>query len=1464
MKDKKVIAILIFMFITMLSLFVMASCNNKASIYETYYLYEDNRLNKDSYYKISSSKWEDENGDTGTLKIEGTNITLYMEVFGKNEELYSGTISNGRLAIDAAGVTSVYYKEGFEPKTDSAPTDGEKKYTIKFETNGHGTKPSDITNVTNIPSELPTLEADGYVFEGWYLDANYIEKVALGAKINSTSSTAITLYAKWLKLDDTNSVTLSFETNGGSKINPKRIVIGNTANKPEDPIKEGYIFEGWYSDSSFTKSFSFSTLISSNKTIYAKWVQDCVVTFVNYDNKILKTYHVKYGDNVVYDGASPNHSDSNYTFVGWDRSLNNIKKSMTIKAIFEKVLTGTTGFEYSLSDDKKYYIIEGIGNISEETVVVPFTFNNLPIKEISAKGLDGLTNTKKIVIQSNIEKIGKAAISNCTKLEEIVLPFVGESKTSTNLSFDYIFDAIPSTLHTIRINGGEIRSNSNRGAFSGLSSSKVRNIYLSSAVTSGGYSGFGSTLSDIKLYIEDENSGKYESYLGPITYYNAGVSTMTTKDGITYLVEGNTATIVDCNKDLSSVSISSNITINNKSYTVTKVGEKAFKQCLNISSIQLPSTIESFEKESFAYCNSLETITMPSNLKEIGNNAFEHCVQLTNISLPTNLTKIGSNAFKNCEGITTLTLNQNLEYIDSNAFYNCTKLTSLSIPTSVYYIGSDAFYGCSKLTYNKITSGNGTGDYLGNSSNQYLWLIKASGSSDSYVMNSNTKHIYPYAFSKLQTINNITYTLAPNLETIGDNAFGSTKFTSITIPSTVYWIGNNVFSGKNITTITLPSRLKHLGDNVFKNCALLESIELPDSLEYLGAGAFFGCTKITEISIPDTITKIKDNTFYGCTSLEDITFNNVTSIGARAFYNCNHLTNIFLDDIVMTVGSNCFYGDSNLNIYIKGTEIPAGFDDEFNLSNASVIFVDRLPARGLIVLLNVNDSNAGSVTDLSNVKFNEDASVTIEATTNQGYTFVGWYNGNTLLTKELSYIFNMPSENVTYEARWIKVTLIQNISAGGNVSSLTSKYKVGDEVSITATTNQGYTFIGWYSGDVLLTQELTYTFNMPSENVTYEARYTANQYTITIDNQAEGITILGITSGNKYEYNSKITLTAVNNRGGFLVWTINGTIEHIGNKYSFNVQANDMNITTTTSTYVRDENKIYFGTYPQTKVTDNTLISELNTLGGTLPTSSNRYNWTDYNYYISSSVTSYMYYQDIDYDNNDTYDYRGVYFTQYRPGYCSNSSSISNSSQDDNGYSTNIVYWFSYDPIEWDILTESSGRALIIANLILDSQDFYPSSSDSTFSHNGGTGYANNYELSDIRKFLNDNFYNTSFNDLQKVLIETAEVDNSTSLEPRYSCKNTNDKMFLLSYKEATTYYTSYSARQAKGTEYAKCQGLYVNSSNQKNSWWLRSPVVNYDSSASYVYKDGEIYYSYGCSVGYTSYGVRPACYIIL
>ncbi len=301
---------------------------------------------------------------------------------------------------------------------------------------------------------------------------------------------------------------------------------------------------------------------------------------------------------------------------------------------------------------------------------------------------------------------------------------------------------------------------------------------------------------------------------------------------------------------------------------------------------------------------------------------------------------------------------------------------------------------------------------------------------------------------------------------------------------------------------------------------------------------------------------------------------------------------------------------------------------------------------------------------------------------------------------------------------------------------------------------------------------------------------------------------------------------------------------------------------------------ILFGSYPQSKVTDSGLTMTLTSLAGTLPTSSNSYDWTSYGYYVSGSVSNYMWYQDMTYNEEQ---YRAVYFTSYRPYRTTYSSSTGYTYQDDNGYVTSTVYVFKYEPIKWRILIEESGKAFLLCEMIIDSREHYISSNGSARTIDGQTVYENNYKYSTIRAWLNDTFYNTAFNSLQQQIIEVTEVDNSVSStmysSNSYACENTQDKIFLPSAQEITTseygFATSTStddtARRKKTTAYAQCQGAYTSTSSSylgNGVWWLRSPRSYYRGDARYV-RGGGYVLDYDL-VFSTNYGVCPALWITL
>ena len=315
--------------------------------------------------------------------------------------------------------------------------------------------------------------------------------------------------------------------------------------------------------------------------------------------------------------------------------------------------------------------------------------------------------------------------------------------------------------------------------------------------------------------------------------------------------------------------------------------------------------------------------------------------------------------------------------------------------------------------------------------------------------------------------------------------------------------------------------------------------------------------------------------------------------------------------------------------------------------------------------------------------------------------------------------------------------------------------------------------------------------------------------------------------------------------------------------------------TITTENYTRIGNKITFGTYPQTLVTDKDLENALSAKAGDVPTADDAKAWKSYGYYVSGSVSDYMWYIDVE---NEGEKYRGVYFDSYRPYSTDITSSPTNTNQRENSYSKNTVYWFKYEPISWSILREDAQNdtALIICDMIIDSQAY-----QNTYLYDSNTyeyynvlpevpekTFANNYAYSTVRKWLNETFYNTAFSDLQKEIIITTTVDNSasttSSTENNYVCENTEDKIFLLSYADISNggYGLNSDNCQKKNTDYAKAQGscTYLGGSYDGNGWWwLRSPNDYLSYSARVVYSDGKIYRE---SVEYVNRGIVPVLQI--
>lgn len=245
---------------------------------------------------------------------------------------------------------------------------------------------------------------------------------------------------------------------------------------------------------------------------------------------------------------------------------------------------------------------------------------------------------------------------------------------------------------------------------------------------------------------------------------------------------------------------------------------------------------------------------------------------------------------------------------------------------------------------------------------------------------------------------------------------------------------------------------------------------------------------------------------------------------------------------------------------------------------------------------------------------------------------------------------------------------------------------------------------------------------------------------------------------------------------------------------------------------------ITFGTYPQTQVTDTGLIAMLNALT-------------------------------LQADNTVTYGeskYKRVYFT-----------TTTNSNQAVNGYNINTAYWFTFEPIQWRVLSNTNGELFVLAEKILESRAY----------NQADTGVT--WQTCTMRSWLNNQFYNIAFNSTERAMIKTSTVVNDNNpWNGTNGGKNTNDKLFMLSYSEvmnpaygfSSSASTCDTARRAQGSDFAKSNGLNVSASSSylgNSYWWLRSPGLDPDFAGIVGY-DGYVHY-YGSYVYYPYIGARPA-----
>lgn len=336
-------------------------------------------------------------------------------------------------------------------------------------------------------------------------------------------------------------------------------------------------------------------------------------------------------------------------------------------------------------------------------------------------------------------------------------------------------------------------------------------------------------------------------------------------DGAKYTVTSIGDNAFKSNTDITSVTMAE---------SVTKLGYYVFGECSNLVTCQLSDNITDWGEADvsgagsggsiFWQCSKLETINIPSGVSIIPRSCFGYCIALKSVEIPANNIVIGHQAFM-ASGLTSIELPEGTTFSGSTAyatalgrqFYNCTSLKSVTIPESITFMPYQVFYGCTSLNGvslpNTITE-IGFGAF-GNCS-----------SLTSFVVPDSCEKIHNIAFQQCSKLASFKMPIDCN---VSDTSGGSSYYQfhkDYNLKHVTFTAGR---TGKSIENNGSAHRRPHACGQ--SNGSVV--VVLEEGITDIYNGFLNGCTSIGSITIPSTIASMTDAAFQGNTYAKDLYWN---------------------------------------------------------------------------------------------------------------------------------------------------------------------------------------------------------------------------------------------------------------------------------------------------------------------------------------------------------------------------------------------------------------------------------------------------------------------------------------------------------------------------------------------------------------------------------------------------------------
>lgn len=292
---------------------------------------------------------------------------------------------------------------------------------------------------------------------------------------------------------------------------------------------------------------------------------------------------------------------------------------------------------------------------------------------------------------------------------------------------------------------------------------------------------------------------------------------------------------------------------------------------VNLTEIDIPSTVNEIEFMAFDGSMNLKRIVIPEGVKEISTGCFQ-CTGLEEIVLPEGLERIGTSAFS-------------CGYYGVGRNHIPSRLSEIVIPDSVTHIEKFAFQGRENLE--KVTMSKNL-EFIGEETfADTAWLAEQNGlvyfndsllytyageipEDTELVIPDKTTHIADKAFKGQKKLEKV---FIPDGIRLGVSVFQECKaLTEVRLPADLTEIPSYAFSGTNLERVSIPQNVKVISTHAFAHCKNLKEVVFNEGLEFIDDSAFRRDSALTSVRFPSTLKGIGHIAFRDCDALTEIVF----------------------------------------------------------------------------------------------------------------------------------------------------------------------------------------------------------------------------------------------------------------------------------------------------------------------------------------------------------------------------------------------------------------------------------------------------------------------------------------------------------------------------------------------------------------------------------------------------------------